>query len=94
MIVFCTKSPNGTITFREPVAADWLGSWARKQWVPPKSDRELKYASIVSDEDEGNEDLVLKKGQEGKLETWHPQMASEHWRIMRTVMPARIWELW
>lgn len=94
MIVFCTKQPGGTLTFREPVEADFAGSLARRQWIPPKSKQEIQYASIVSEQDAEDVELILHKGQEQKLEKYHPESAAKHWEIMRTVMPAAVWELW
>jgi len=43
-------------------------------------------------EDEGEE--VLTRGQEWKVEKYHPAAAKRHWKIMRTVLPDGVWENW
>lgn len=94
MVVFCTKQENGIIKFRKPVPADHLNSFSRRQWIPPADKLELFYDSLITEEDSKNEDLILRKGSEDKLEKFHQEGAAEHWKIMRTVLPDAVWELW
>ena len=92
MVVFCVKS-SGPITFRKPVARDWLGSLSRKEFVPPPKELEMRL-SDVSGAGLVKADEVLKKGSEWKVEKFHPEAAKRHWAIMRTVLPAGVWENW
>ena len=87
MAIFCTKSEH-PVVFREPIEADFLGSGARKESLPPTfeippqsfdAEGELLHRS-------GNGMRMLKKSQ--------TQSAIEHWRVMRTVLPDLIWENW
>ncbi|KAF2104463.1 S-adenosyl-L-methionine-dependent methyltransferase [Rhizodiscina lignyota] len=94
MIVFCTKQRRGTITFRTPVDADFAGSLSRRHWIPPKNEQEILYSSIVTGEDTRNSELVLRRGEEQKLDQYHLESASRHWELMRTVVPDAVWELW
>jgi hypothetical protein len=46
----------------------------------------------VGVENEGEE--VLTRGQQWKVEKYHPDAAKRHWRVMRTVLPDGVWENW
>ena len=92
MVVFCIKS-SGPIKFRKPVAKDWLGSLSRKEFVPPPKELEMNLGD-VSGGGTVKEDEVLTKGSERKVEKFHPEAAKRHWAIMRTVLPAGVWENW
>jgi hypothetical protein len=37
---------------------------------------------------------IMKRGQEHALAKWQSRSAVGHWAVMRTVMPARVWENW
>lgn len=94
MVVICVKNDHGkgksAITFREPTQKDFLGSIARTNFLLPKEELEVKYA-YVKPEDGGR---VMKKTDVGELEKYHKEGAVSHWRIMRTVLPAGVWEMW
>ncbi|KAI9757453.1 MAG: hypothetical protein M4579_003469 [Chaenotheca gracillima] len=88
MVVFCTKS-SAPLFFRRPREADFLGSEARRNSLYPqfeiesgRLDRGTDKEDILSVENVS----VLSKGQE--------ESAAEHWRIMRTVLPDAVWELY
>jgi len=92
MVVFCVKS-SGPIKFRKPVAKDWLGSLSRKEYIPPPKELEMNLGD-VSGGGMVKEGEVLAKGMERKVERFHPEAAKRHWAIMRTVLPAGVWENW
>jgi hypothetical protein len=94
MVVFCTKQREGKISFRSPVAADLLNSFARQKWIPPGDNLEIRYSDVVGDSDRASDAMVLRRGQEERLEKYHPMSAAGHWRIMRTVLPDAVWEQW
>lgn len=90
MVMFCRKK-KGSFTFRDPVEADCLGSQARRYHLLPQHEIEASYFhGKESDEEFG----VLRRGQTQKLEAFQRESAVGHWRIMRTVLPDKIWENW
>ncbi len=90
MVIFCKhpSSSNKPLTFRQPVLADYLESGARQQYLFPKPELEISKDVFEL------EGPVLKRGQTRQLERWHRSSAVGHWRIMRTVLPAVVWENW
>ncbi|KAI9814539.1 MAG: hypothetical protein M1832_005719 [Thelocarpon impressellum] len=88
MVVFCTRSSR-PLTFRRPVPADFLGSLTRRQSLLPEHEIEAG----VFEERKGDGDII-RRGEMGRLEKWHRQSALGHWEIMRTVLPAAVWENW
>ncbi|KAF2124314.1 hypothetical protein P153DRAFT_371166 [Dothidotthia symphoricarpi CBS 119687] len=102
MVIFCvkmprnmpTRGPHGTkkigtppITFRRAVREDFLGSIARQNFLQPRPELEVKYSYESGDQ-------VMGRGDVGELEKFHEQGAVSHWRIMRTVLPSGVWEMW
>ncbi|EKG15254.1 Spermine synthase [Macrophomina phaseolina MS6] len=87
MILFCRPVKNTPIRFRQPVDADYLGSIVRRRTLYPAADLEVKFKP-----DEGAE--LLTEENVAVLEKGHKESAVSHWRIMRTVLPDKIWELW
>ncbi|KAF2023498.1 S-adenosyl-L-methionine-dependent methyltransferase [Setomelanomma holmii] len=94
MVVICLKNDNGlgkkAIKFRKPVKDDFLGSIARHNFLMPNEELEVKY-NFVKQEDGGR---VMGVGDVGELEKFHKEGAVSHWRIMRTVLPDSVWEMW
>jgi hypothetical protein len=91
MVVFCRNSP-GAVSFREPIAADFLGSKSRQQYMLPKPDLEIQFPRQSS---EGWTQADVLKGDDERL--WYAQQAEsaqKHWYIMRKVLPDVVWELW
>ncbi len=85
MVFFCRKS-DVPITFRRPVEADFLGSNARREYMLPT------HEILPSSFDVGVD--VLRSGKTKELERWQAQSAIGHWRVMRTVLPAAVWNNW
>ncbi|KAI1078158.1 S-adenosyl-L-methionine-dependent methyltransferase [Whalleya microplaca] len=88
VIIFCTKQDGGEVTFRDPVEADYLQSLARRAYLLPK--HEVAASAFSSVEDVG----ILRVNETEKLAQWHDRSALGHWAVMRTVLPAEVWENW
>ena len=75
------------IGFREATSEDWLGSIARRNFLQPKDELEVEFVY--------NKDLpVMGRADVGQLEAYHEDGAVSHWKIMRGVIPAGVWEMW
>ncbi|ETI23020.1 hypothetical protein G647_04816 [Cladophialophora carrionii CBS 160.54] len=85
MVFFCRKQ-DIPVRFRKPVAADFLGSGARRAFLLPKHE--------IMPEEFVREGGILKHGHTKELEKWQAQSAIGHWRVMRTVLPDAVWENW
>ncbi|KAF2279581.1 S-adenosyl-L-methionine-dependent methyltransferase [Westerdykella ornata] len=96
MVVFCVKrSPPGAakedvIRFREPTEEDFGGSIARRNFLAPREELEIRFEYLA--EERGGK--VMGRAEVGELERWHRRGAVSHWRIMREVLPAGVWEMW
>ena len=96
MVVFCTKQADTPLTFRKPVDADFLGSLSRQNLIPPTPDLEIKIEDVRVEEKLKSEveGVVLRKGEEWRIEKYHPEAARRHWHVMRMVVKDEIWENW
>ncbi len=102
MVMFCRAStsggwwfPSAPLSFREPVTADFLGSGARQGYLVPQ--HEISLESILTEAEEvlDREDWdVLTRENRGRLKETQKKSAIGHWRVMRTVLPEKVWELW
>ncbi|KAF2733821.1 S-adenosyl-L-methionine-dependent methyltransferase [Polyplosphaeria fusca] len=94
MVVFCVKNDHDkgkfAIHFRESDKEDWGESIARANFLDPKPNLEISYDFLA--EKQGGK--IMKQGNVGELEKWHKQGAVSHWKIMRSVLPGPIWEMW
>jgi hypothetical protein len=94
MVVFCVKNDHGhgknAIRFRDPEAKDLLGSIARQNYLKPRAELEVEYKYVKAEE--GGRTMGRKEV--GELEKYHKEGAVSHWRIMRTVLPEGVWEMW
>jgi hypothetical protein len=93
MVIFCkhpsSSSPDTSITFRRPTRADLLDSSIRLQYLFPRPEMEIPKEVF-----EWQEGPVLRRGATAQLERWHRVSAMLHWRIMRKVVSAAVWENW
>jgi hypothetical protein len=91
MIVFCVKNDHGkgrsAIRFRQAGPEDFRGSLARNNFLQPKLDMELRFEPEVGGS-------VMGKADVGELEKWHKKGAVSHWKVMRSVIPDAVWEMW
>ncbi|CAG5159373.1 uncharacterized protein ALTATR162_LOCUS5551 [Alternaria atra] len=94
MVIFCVKNDHGlgkaAVNFRDAVQKDFLSSIARRNFLQPQKQLEVKY-DFVSKENGGK---VMGNADVGELEKFHEDGAVSHWRIMRTVLPEGVWEMW
>ncbi|KAF5008463.1 hypothetical protein FDECE_5252 [Fusarium decemcellulare] len=87
MVIFCRKTA-GDITFRRPVPSDFLRSRARQAFLAPQHEvREQEFL-------DGKDTDILTRNRTGKVTKWHQKSAAGHWKIMRSVLPDKIWEQW
>ncbi|KAL4872439.1 hypothetical protein BDV12DRAFT_162200 [Aspergillus spectabilis] len=90
MVIFCTKSTSMPLEFREPVPADFLGSRFRSRYLLPKHEVDpVRFATV-----EKGGRAVLHDKEVKWLHKYQDRGALEHWAIMRTVLPERVWEMW
>ncbi|KAF2646300.1 hypothetical protein P280DRAFT_464547 [Massarina eburnea CBS 473.64] len=94
MVVFCVKDDNGkgkdAIKFRKAKPEDIMNSLARRSYLEPKPQWEIKYDFV----EEKNGGKIMGRNDVGELEKWHEQSAVNHWKVMRTVLPESVWEMW
>ena len=97
MVVFCVARDGdggrgrGAIRFRAATEADFLGSLARRRGLRPLDELEIAWQAAP-----GDGQRVLRHGSsaERELAQWQQHGAVSHWRIMRDVLPAAVWEAW
>ncbi|GAO16302.1 hypothetical protein UVI_02016890 [Ustilaginoidea virens] len=87
MVVFCKNSVDSPLTFRRPTPKDYLESSARREFL--QLTNEVPEAEILG----GNQELVRRNGTE-KVAKWSVKSALGHWALMRTAVPAKVWERW
>lgn len=93
MVIFCTNSASQPVTFRKPNEKDFLGSRARRQFLLPLHEVDDAAMSVGGEEKEG-EGGILRSNETERFVPWQQQSASGHWTVMRTVLPAQVWEQW
>ena len=94
LVVICRNSP-GSITFRSPKTADYLGSISRKHRLLPKPIQEVPLSLQGSaDPAQGVTGQVLTANEVDIWSNQQMESALKHWRIMRGVMPDAVWDLW
>ncbi|KAG5978892.1 hypothetical protein E4U55_005804 [Claviceps digitariae] len=87
MVIFCIKSPTGLLRFRRPTAADYLQSSAREEFL------ELSH-EVAEGDMLGEGADIMRRNETDKVARWHDKSAMGHWRLMRTAIPAFVWERW
>ena len=90
MVIMCKKTTTPPLRFREPTPADFLGSRAREMYMLLR--HEVDPAVFVDNNDDNDE--ILRAGKTNVLTASHANSAVGHWRIMRNVLPAEVWENW
>lgn len=68
---------------------DFLQSRAREAFLEPRY--EIAPEAFAA---KGDEQVILKEGETAVLRSLQMQSAVGHWKIMRTVIPAKVWENW
>ncbi|KDQ20086.1 hypothetical protein BOTBODRAFT_27508 [Botryobasidium botryosum FD-172 SS1] len=90
IIIFCTPSAD-SFEFRASDESDYLGSYMRQILLSSLPRREIDIKMIRGDESPADEKWILSDTH-NPLEEWQRASAMEHWKIMRTVLPAHAWE--
>ncbi|KAL1971033.1 hypothetical protein VTN77DRAFT_2867 [Rasamsonia byssochlamydoides] len=90
MVIFCKKTA-AALRFRQPTRADFLGSKSRESYLIPKHEID---PSVFEALDAPKGQRILKAGKTDILQSYHTASALGHWKIMRTVLPAEVWENW
>ncbi|KAG9249957.1 S-adenosyl-L-methionine-dependent methyltransferase [Emericellopsis atlantica] len=88
MVIFCLKAPHDKLSFRPARVEDFLQSRSRQAFLQPQ--HEIFQSDFLGPEDKE----ILRKNDTRRMDEWHKTTAAGHWDIMRTVLPAQIWELW
>ncbi|KAI9779465.1 MAG: hypothetical protein M1835_004694 [Candelina submexicana] len=102
MVIFCLKTPNQTLTFRQPVEADYLGSYVRRESLMPRFEVDVNLFGALLEgggkrgvtEGRAEEVKALWKNRTAELAKWQKKSAVAHWGIMRKVIPDFVWENW
>ena len=96
MVIFClnptSKRASRPLSFRQPVQADYLGSISRQNYLLPRADLEIRFPS--HEEMAGEKFQIITKDNVGKFRKEQLESAKKHWKIMREVVPAFVWENW
>ena len=91
MVIFCVKDDHGkgkkAVGFRKATSKDWLGSIARRNFLQPQDELEVRF-----EYEKGGQ--VMGRADVAELEAYHEEGAVSHWKIMRSVLPAGVWEMW
>lgn len=87
IVIFCTKQSE-KLVFRDATKADLLGSRTRELFLPPE--HEVFDADFTSQE---KPRLVTNEDNE-QLARYQDGTALGHWKVMRKVLAARMWEDW
>ena len=82
-------SSENKLTFRAPTAKDFLGSRARQAFLLPV--HEVDYSAFEVQEGDGG---LLYGNATERFRGWQEKSAGGHWSVMRTVIPAGVWENW
>ncbi|KAI0677382.1 hypothetical protein C8Q78DRAFT_1002534 [Trametes maxima] len=90
-VFFCTLSPE-PIEFRQPVDADYLGSYLRRHVFAHLPQRELDLSRVTDAIPEAERERYLLKDAANPLGDWQAKEAIGHWKIMRGVLPDVYWE--
>lgn len=91
MILFCRKSID-KFDFRYPMEADYLGSQSRRYHLYPE--HEIHWDHFQNENGGSDPPEILRRGHTKAHEAMQNEGASEHWSVMRTVLPDAIWENW
>jgi len=107
LAVFCVASPAAwPLRFRDAVERDYLASKTRRRFLVPRGEMEVSLTGYGGEGGEGNGESENGEGggsgmpemvTEANVGWWKAEQlraARAHWRGMREVVPARVWEGW
>lgn len=84
-VVFCSDAP--TLTFRQPIEADFLESGGRQNTLTRLLQNEIQLPAKSA----LNASLILTDATAFKLAAWQKTGVSEHIQVMRQVLPLDFW---
>jgi hypothetical protein len=87
--MFCMKA-GVPFTFRPPTEADYLASESRRRFLVPRHEVDLGPFR----QERAGEASMLTQQTRSTLKKWQRRSAVGHWKIMRGVLPAGVWESW
>ena len=91
-IVFCHNgNVPGPVSFRQPTHADFLDSISRRQHMYPRADYAVDFPLRGTEKADGE---ILVEEAVGDWKAEQEESASRHWKIMREVLPGKIWSLY
>jgi hypothetical protein len=85
MVFICRKADNA-VKFRKAVEADFLGSALRRSYMVPKHEVPSSKFELQGE--------ILTRANRKVLEKMQVESAIGHWKLMRKVIPAAVWENW
>lgn len=85
MVMFC-RIASDPIQFRLPEEADYLGSQTRRQALLPEHEVPRDFFNASGE--------VIRKEGVRRLARTQLDGALGHWKVMRTVLPSKVWETW
>jgi hypothetical protein len=88
MVMFCRKTAELPVTFREAVDADYLRSGARQEFLEPRF--EVQQAKVLP----VPEIPVFRKNDTMHLKQLQFPSAMGHWKLTRSVLPEKVWRMW
>ncbi|PGH05944.1 hypothetical protein AJ80_08256 [Polytolypa hystricis UAMH7299] len=90
MVIFCKKTASPPLKILKPTEADYLGTRSREMFLYPQNeiDPALFEKGLDTKQD------ILSDGDTTELRVWQSHGAVGHWEIMRSVLPASVWEKW
>ncbi|GFZ43931.1 hypothetical protein JCM24511_01651 [Saitozyma sp. JCM 24511] len=85
---------NPLLTFRKATQQDVLRSPLRSHVYTTFHSTEIQLDSIVRPEDWEDEELMLRRGTEGKLNEWQVETALGTWNAMQQILTPEMWLAW
>lgn len=85
-MVFICRKAGKAVKFRKAVEADFLGSALRRSYMVPKHEVPSSKFNLRGE--------ILTRANRKDLEKMQVESAIGHWKLMRKVIPAVIWENW
>jgi len=99
VVIFCVASADSwPFQVRDAVEGDYLKSQTRRQFLVPRKEMEVMLPTYEGESNEEREVSGMPEFvTEANLGSWKAEQlraARAHWRGMREVVPARVWEGW
>lgn len=85
-MVFICRKADKAVKFRKATEADFLGSALRRAYMVPKHEVPSSKFRLQGE--------ILTRDNRKVLEKMQVESAIGHWKLMRKVMPAAVWENW